>query len=462
MKILDRLLRRKQSEAAPSQMSGSPVVRHNAPYGYIDRSTVVSPERIAANRSIPVVLESLSGLSRLCFSGFDHGLKPLDPSDDKQGPNIEKALQQIKLQERRIGRIGKARRCGTIGLIRYSALDGWSFRQALAVHSTIQEGNWLNFAEIQALSAQSFSSAPSMSGDGYLSDTILPGIVYDRAQDATRFFQSGAGASSGQAKELDPEGILYIEDVTVPPDLSFLKVLNPVMEAWKEVRRYGMTAERRVAVPNETAAIDARDILALVQAKIPVKMQDLVDHCDDLAENQSYANRKVALAGTKIQYPNISMPLNPWDADQYLRDEICDFFFHRNVVKRVEQAISSSDNAAKALLDIHIASERELWGKPYEGLWNQWLEWNGFELVDEFAFWDWTPTDQKAEHQRNLENFRSHTMTIQTFCEREGLPVPSDGPGPNGEPSEVEKLAAQHALLFGNKNNVLNQPNQTV
>ena len=180
--------------------------------------------------------------------------------------------------------------------------------------------------------------------------------------------------------------------MTVPPDLSFLKVLNPVMEAWKEVRRYGMTAERRVAVPNETAAIDARDILALVQAKIPVKMQDLVDHCDDLAENQSYANRKVALAGTKIQYPNISMPLNPWDADQYLR----------------------------------------------------------------------TPTDQKAEHQRNLENFRSHTMTIQTFCEREGLPVPSDGPGPNGEPSEVEKLAAQHALLFGNKNNVLNQPNQTV
>jgi hypothetical protein len=458
MSILDRLFKQnKHSEAAAPAMAGRPVVRMQSPYGYVDRSVAVSSDRIAANRSIPIVLESLSGLSSLCFSGFDHVLKPIDSSDDKQGPNIEKALAQIRLQEKRIGRVGKARAQGTINLVRAAALDGWSFRQALAEYSTMQEGNWLNFAEIQHLPAQSFGSTPTLSGTDYLPDKILPGIVYDGKQDSTRFFQNAGTIGGGQAKEIDPENIIYIEDVTVPDDLSFLKVLNPVMEQWKEVRKYGMLAEKRVAVPNETERIDANDLVKMIMAKIPVKVQDLIDHCDDLAENQGYANKKVALPGTRIEYPSISMPLDPWAADQYLKDEICDFFFKRNVIKRVEQAISSSDNAAKALLDIHIASEREIWGKPYEGLWNQWLEWNGFELVDEFDWWSWTPEDQKAEHQKNLENFRSHSITLNEYRALEGLPSLSN--------EEIQKLADEVALIWGKSPqgaNALNTSNITV
>jgi hypothetical protein len=385
-------------------------------------------------------------------------LKPIDSSDDKQGPNIEKAMAQIRLQEKRIGRIGKARRCGTIGLVRAAALDGWSFRQALAEYSTIQEGNWLNFADIQHLPAQSFGSTPTLSGTDYLPDKILPGIIYDGKQDITRFFQNPGIIGGGQAKEIDPENIIYIEDVTVPYDLSFLKVLNPILEQWKEVRRYSMMAEKRVAVPNETERVDANDLVKMITAKIPVKIQDLIDHCDDLAENQSYANKKVALAGTRIEYPSISMPLNPWEADQYLKDEICDFFFRRNVLKRVEQAISSTDSGAKALLDIHITSEREIWGKPYEGLWDTWLlEWNGFELYDEFNWWSWTPADQKAEHNKNLENYRSHSITINEYRALEGMPALSD--------DEIQKLADEVALIWGKAPpgaNALNASNITV
>ena len=462
MKLIDNLkaIFRSSEAAAPVQMAGSPVVRFNSPYGWLDRSAVITPERIAANRSIPVVLESLSGLSRLCFGGFDHVLKPIDPSDDKQGPNIEKALAQIRVQEKRIGRVGKARCMGTLGLIRAAALDGWSFRQSLAEYATVQEGGWLNFVDVQHLPGQSFSNPSTLSGNDYLADKILPGVVFDRKQDATRFFQY---SGSGMAKELESEGILYIEDVTVPDDISFLKVLMPVCEAWKEVRRYGMTAEKRVAVPNETERVDANDLVKMITAKIPVKVQDLIDHCDDLAENQSYANRKVALAGTRIEYPSISMPLNPWEADAYLKKEIIDFFFKRDILEVTAQAISATNAPAKELLDVHIASERELWGKPFEtGIWNLWLEWNGFELVDEFSWWNWSPKDQQAEHTRNLENYRSHAMTIQTFCQLEGLPIPSDEPGPNGEPSELDILIAQHERIFGNKNNVVNPSNQTV
>jgi hypothetical protein len=458
MKIIDQIRSViYRSEAAGSiQTAGRPVVRLQSPYGYVDRSVAVSADRIAANRSIPIVLESLSGLSSLCFSGFDHSLHPLDSSDDTKGPLIEKAMEQIRIQEKRIGRIGKARRCGTIGLVRAAALDGWSFRQSLAEFATVREGNWLNFSEIQALPAQSFGTTPTLSGTDYLPDKILPGIIYDGKDDSTRFFQNQGTVGRGQAKEIDATNILYIEDSTVPDDLSFLKVLNPIMEQWKEIRKYSMTAERRVAVPNETERIDANDVVKMILAKVPVKVQDLIDHCDDLAENQSYQNKKVALAGTRIEYPNISMPLNPWEADQYLKDEICDFFFHRNVIKRVQQSISSNDNAVRGLLDIHIASERELWGRPFEGLWNQWLEWNGFDLVDSFEWWEWTPTDRAEEHKKNLENYRSHSITINEYRKLEGLPPLTD--------AEIKSLAEEVALIWGKPTgqNALNTSNVTV
>jgi hypothetical protein len=451
MSFLSRFFSRQKEASAPI-LSGAPMVRFYQPMGYIERQ--ITPELIAADRSVLVVLSSLVGLNRLCFGGFDHNLKPIDEGDDTQGPKIDTALKQIKLQEKRIGRVGKVRKTGTLGLIRASALDGWSFRQALSEYSTIQEGSWLNFAEIQSLPAQSFGAAATgLSGAKILPDKILPGIVYDGNQDRTRFFQSST--SYGQAKELDPEQILYIEDIAVPPDISYMKALVPVIEQWKEIRRYGMTAERRVAVPNETAAVDAKDIVALSTIKgFNVNVQAILDYAKDLCENQSSSNEKVVIPGLKLQYPNISMPLNPWEADADLRKQIVDFFFHRDILEVTAQAFSASNAPAKDLLDLHIASERELWGKPYEGLWNQWLEWNGFELVDEFVWWSWSPKDQKAEHQKNLENYRSHAITINEFRKLEGLSALTE--------EEIAALAKEHALIFGNKSNIMNPSDTTV
>ncbi len=85
------------------------------------------------------------------------------------------------------------------------------------------------------------------------------------------------------------------------------------------------------------------------------------------------------------------MPLDPWEADAYLKKEVIDFFFHRDVLEVTAQAISATNAPAKDLLDLHIASERSFGVKPFEGLWNDWLAWNGFDLVDEFSWWNWAP-----------------------------------------------------------------------
>lgn len=191
MKFFDRFFPKKQ--AAASSMVGAPVTKSRSVYGQIDRSMSNSPERLAANRSIPIVLEGLGGLSRLCFYGMDHVLKPLDSSDDTQEPNIQKAMEQIRIQEKRIGRIRKSSGNGTLGLVRATALDGWSFRQAVAEYSTVYENGWLNFEEIQMIPALSLVAAPTNAGDKFLPDPILPGVVFDQSEDRIRIFQSGRG-----------------------------------------------------------------------------------------------------------------------------------------------------------------------------------------------------------------------------------------------------------------------------
>jgi hypothetical protein len=77
--------------------------------------------------------------------------------------------------------------------------------------------------------------------------------------------------------------------------------------------------------------------------------------------------------------------------------------------------------------------------------------------VDEFAWWSWTPEDQKAEHQKNLENFRSHSITLNEYRALEGLPSLSD--------KEIQMLADEVALIWGKSPqgaNALNTSNITV
>ena len=211
----------------------------------------------------------------------------------------------------------------------------------------------------------------------------------------------------------------------MPTDTSFIKSLVPVIEAWKEVRRYGMTAERRIGIPNRIASVDAKELAAL-SAVVGEEMDidAMVAYCDDLTKEQAYTDQAVAIPGVKITYPNISMPLNPWEADATLKKEIIDFFFHRDIIEATKAAITTTTGPTMDLIDIHVNSERECWGKPFEWLWNTWLmDWNGYDFVDEFQYWNWAPDDQVAIRDFELKAANSGTMLINDFRKRQGWPV---------------------------------------
>lgn len=430
------------TEAARQAPKGHTVVRQIAPTTWQSSVSAASLEKY---RSLPVIQSAYSALVRLCFSGFDHSLSPVDPSDDTQQKKIERAYQLIKKIEKSLGVVGRAKKVGTVGLVRAAAQDGWTFRSA--IFEIVRDGD---FVEILHLPASSFGqSAPRAFSNG-IPDKILPGVVFLPDTGELEFYQY----TGTETVQLNPENILYLLDQTTPEGTSRLSSLAPIIEQWKEIRKFAIVASKRVSVPNEIASIDAKDLAAMADSKIPFRVNDLINYCKDLTEEQSYTAQKVALPAVKLHYPDVSLPLNPWEADAYLKQEIIAHFFHRDILEITAQALSATNAPMKELLDMIVAGEREIWGRPFEIFWTELLQEQGFEVVDEFIWWDWAPKNVQIETESLVIDFRSHAISLNEYREKRGYRPLS--------PEEISALAAEHQTLFGKKDNVLNPSNTTV
>lgn len=412
-------------EAAIDELLGKPVVRQRTwAQGTRDRN--ITPALLVEDRNVAPVIAALGGLSGICFPGFDFVLKPTEDGADVQS-RINKVLPEIKRLDARIGRVGNARNTGTIGLIRRAFLEGYTFRQAIVEFAMVRDGQWENFSDIQILPGQTFASAsPETAGqDRYIPDPILPGVVADTVDDVTRFFQS---VGVGKFQELHPGNVMYIQDTKIPDNTSLLKAIVPSIEAWKEVRRDAMLAMHRVGVPNQVAQLDAVALAKLAGAKLMGQpnqptILDVQKYAETLVKNQGIDRTQLSLAGMKLQYPAVPVPIDPWKADALLQKEIIDFFFHTNVLEVTAQAISATNAPSAALLDNHVVGERATYGRPFEGLWTRWLALNGYDDIRvEFNFWNWSPKDQAAEKAHQLESFDKGSMLINDYRAMNGWP----------------------------------------
>jgi len=424
-------------EAAPAKLLGRPIVKQTT-YAANTRERNITPALLVEDRNVAPAISAIGGLSGLCFSGFDWILKPLEEGNEEAvEKKIYQVLPEIKRLDSQIGRVGKARNVGTLGLIRRSFLEGYTFRQVVVEYATIRDGSWLNFADIQILPGETFATMPpSLAGqERYVADKILPGIVADSQDDDVKFYQS---LGMGKTQELDPENVLYIQDNKIPDNTSLIKAIVPSIEAWKEVRYDSMLTMHRVGSPNQVAQLDARDLVLLKDADLiggpnQPTLGDIKEYAEDIVQNQGIDRAQMSLAGMKLQYPNVSIPINPWEADALLRKEIMDFFFHTDILQVTAQAISATTAPSKELLDNHIAGERETYGQPFEALWNDWLEWNGFDLVLELGWWNWAPKDQEAEKRAVRDDLTAGIITINEAREKNGHAPLSEEPDDTGK-----------------------------
>jgi hypothetical protein len=179
---------------------------------------------------------------------------------------------------------------------------------------------------------------------------------------------------------------------------------------------------RGMAAPNEVARIDINDIATAKEKGLAININDLITYANDLVVNQGTATAKVALPGLKLEYPAISLPVNPTDPDKYLLQEIIAHFFSRDILEVTAQAISATSAPGKAVLDMLIASYRETNGAPWEKWWyDTMLEPNGFgDLYLTFDWFDWTPQDQQANVDQATKQFMAGGLLINDYRKKLG------------------------------------------
>jgi hypothetical protein len=412
---------RQSREASRSDPTGRPVaVSSSSPANY--RAHTYTPATLADALTILPVFSALTGLSQLAFTGFDFDPKPLDEGDDTQQKKIDLVKKEAQRIDARIGQVGMVRKVGTLGLIKGSFLQGAAFRTSLAEYSMAYDGKWYNFDDIVLLPGESFDKAPT-SGASYgttKSDAILPGLVYDIPSRSTRYYQRQGTTTV----ELDPDRVICITDTTIPASTSHLKTVMPLVDQWRTICDYGMLAARRVSVPNEIAQVDGKEIAALNEAGATgLTPKSVEKYARSLVERQGYDSTKLSIAGMRLEYPRVTMPLNPWVIRDQLEKAILDFWFHKAVLESVAQAVSVSSAPEKDLIDRRISTEREIYGEPYEALWSDWLAQNGFDLRMELGWWSWAPADQKAEAENARADLTNGLCTIDEARAKRGLPA---------------------------------------
>jgi hypothetical protein len=434
--------------AASTGLQSVPIAAVCKPYNWVDRK--IDAPLIADSRKVPKVLSCITSLVRFACPGFDWNLAPIDSSDDTQSKAIDAALKAIKSIDKRIGRVGKSRKAGTLGLVRRTTLDTLSYRQSVnewaqGLITDIPGMGQLNGpTEVQNVPSMTLYRPPTTYNDPdkFITDNLLKGIIFDIQQDKPRFFQARKWME--EPAEVNSDQILYIEDLGIPDDTSFLGALVPSIEQWKAMRKNLMIGMHRgMAAPNEVARMDILDIATAKEKGISINLDDLQAYATALVENQGTETAKLAVPGLRLEYPSISLPLNPTEPDKFLQMEIIAHFFARDILEVTAQAISATSAPGKAVLDMLIASYRETNGKPWEDWWyNTFLEPNGWgDLSISFDWWDWTPKDQSIQIKDATLQFQAGGSLINDYRKKCGDTPYSD--------EELTKLYAERQSLAG-------------
>lgn len=415
MKIHRKLGGKLYNAAAP-KMVGAPVVVYQTPYRYVDRQ--ITADMLVDSYKMPLIFSSLSFLSRLCFGGLDFKLESIDgPDDDTKETQITQALRQIKEADKSLARIGRNKNCTTLECVRKAALEGWTFNRVFFEKSQqMGEGN-VYTPLLQHLPSQSFNRTPSsVSGNNrYQVDPILKGIIFDTEKAEPHFFQNVDAIR--EPVEVPADQVMFIEDTALPDNTSLLHSVASTIEFMKQSRHDFRLALARVGTPKEVAEVDGAALAAMKTAGIDIAggYQSLVDYCNNMVQTQSSNQAEVALPGTKFRYPVIPVAINPMDVEKFIEQIILNHFFAKAITEQLAQAISVSSAPGKVLLDSVISGYQEAIGKPFEKLWQEFLDINGYDLVINFSYWTWTPKDQKESADRATQVFVAGGSLINDY-----------------------------------------------
>jgi len=417
--MFQRLLNAAKAISASLKGSTVPARSAYAARNYAPVDVPITPDLLTSIVTIHKVSSIMRQIAQLAFPGFDPIITaPEGEDEDVAKIRIAEAMRHWKMLDRKIGSIGRQKEAGTLELIRSTFLETATYKSALFEYRMDNVDGWYDPVEIQWIPSKTLHTAPvEISADErYIRDDLLKGIVYDTKERKTLFYQT---VNHTEKVLLEEENCIYIEDNLVR-GLSYVANIVPSIEQWRYMRRNLMYVAHEAGTPKQVIEIvpPGRDDIW------EFNVDDLAKTAQEMLVKGPEENAFLLPAGLKMSYPSVPVPINPQEPDLYLKNEIRDHFFPKDLLEQTAQAISSTAQPLKVMLDMMVSTHRETCGRPWERFWTKWLEENGFVgYTFTFGWWDLTPKDTIALRAQDRADVIAGIMTRDEARKNQDLPA---------------------------------------
>ena len=327
------------------------------------------------------------------------------------------------------------------------------------------DDGWIVPAALQRLPAASFATAPSsvVGSDRYVTGHLLKGIVYDKEENVTRYYQT---QGNGQQIEIPADHIIHIRDLrsNYVDGEPYVQGIVATISQLEFVRKRMMQTVSRVGAPPMVVRVGLPPDVAKrleetgegITGALPGEGKTVGDAMFSqlwelgsmIAQEPSPDVATVIPNGIDIDWQRPSVPLNPIEIDQYLIREAVSHIFPRDVLEVLSSAISTSAAPLLDLLKIMVQGWQQIVSIPFEArVWTRMLELNGYEGYRAELEWaSIIPEDPNKEIERTLAYFHAHIITLDEARARLGLP-PLDEAGKKQLFDELLKYSVPQSLM---------------
>ena len=271
---------------------------------------------------------------------------------------------------------------------------------------------WLQYIDAYSLAEQASATSNT---SAFVPGRILQGIAYDIEKKQMQYWQTqGEGKNPIQ---LPTARILHIRDKKsrYPDGKSYLAGIAPTVMQLEFVRKAFMQnvnykgVGRCVVKVNEVR--DAQGNLLETPAGTGKRWEKAYAAAVDFVKN--YGNNNVGVlwgADHEVIFPNLGNVGDVVPVDEYLKAEILQHLIPRDFVEQTNQSISATGTPLLELLMMVIRGWRKIISEPFEALYTEILEANGFtDWACEFTYVD-PAMENKLEKQKLIVNAYINNM----------------------------------------------------
>jgi hypothetical protein len=346
----------------------------------------------------------------LCLNGRD--IKIITPEDQESDALTNKANEVRKL----LWRLDES--YGTETLMAQTGLDCMGFGSGLVEMGVADKPDgsytfpktemgwnapqWLQYLDAYSLAEQ---PAATLNNQAYVPGRILKGIAYDIRNKQMQYWQTQA--EGFPPVRLPTARILHIRDKKsrYPDGKSYLAGIAPTVLQLEFVRKAFMQnvnykgVGRCVVKVNEVR--DAQGKLLETPTGTGKRWEKAYAAAVDFVKN--YGNNNVGVLwgqDHEVIFPNLGNVGDVVPVDEYLKAEILQHLIPRDFIEQNGPAISTTGTPLLELVMMVIRGWRRIISEPFEALYTEILEANGFQdWACEFVYTD-PAMENKLEKQK--------------------------------------------------------------